>query len=68
LTTGMLWTILTFSISVYLLTVAVRDTGDAADLLMFVGSTLFVVAVFTSFFHLKRYLLTRKVERHVRGK
>jgi uncharacterized membrane protein len=62
------WSAVILSMAIYLLQSAIHDLGATAELRVIVGATLFTAGLFTAHFHLKRYLATRRTDRHARGK
>ncbi len=64
----LLWPLLLLLLSAYLLTSAITDTPDTAEIRILVGGTLFATAFFWSLFVAKRHLMMRKMERHAKGK
>jgi hypothetical protein len=62
------WIALCFLVSVLLLSGAIRDTGETAELRILIGAVLFVVPFYMALFTLKRYMLAKKLQRHVNGK
>ena len=62
------WMALCFLVSVLLLSGAIGDTGDTAELRILIGAVLFVVPFYMASFTVKRYMLAKKLQRHVNGK
>jgi len=65
---AVLWVSLLFGLSIYLLTRAVVDSSPNAEAGALAGATLLAAALFGSVFVVRRYLLTRRVQRHSKGK
>lgn len=65
---AVLWVSLLFALSIYLLIHAGVDLSPTADAGALAGATLLAAALFGSVFIVRRYLLTRRVQRHSKGK
>jgi hypothetical protein len=66
--TNLLWTTLLFGLSIYLLAGSINGTDPTAEPRALIGGLLLAAAFFRSLFIIRRYLLARRLERHVKGK
>jgi hypothetical protein len=66
--TAVFWMALCFLLSILLLSSAIRDTGETAELRILIGAVLFVVPFYMGWFTVKRHLLAKKLRRHANGK
>jgi hypothetical protein len=64
---SLVWTILAFSASIYLLQGA-RYAGPYAEVSVLCAALLFASGLFTAYLYATRYLSARRMARHLKGK